>query len=462
MKEIINIERLALQGEGVGRLSSGGPDDKKVAFVPYTLPGETVEARLVEDKKNYSRWIPTKIETPSSVRVTPRCPVHFSPGSEHFCGGCDWQQLSPDFQKKAKAELVRETLIRLGGIAKPPMNALLSGPQDWHYRNKIQVPFGVGRGYKLMGGFYSPGSHDIVEFDDCVIQPELSVQIFQAVKKFASLAKWHPYEEDRHQGWLRHVLIRTNEAGQALLALVTTSEQFNDQTRFVNEMRSQFPTLVSIHLNVQTGKTHRILGLRWVRLWGDDRLEENILGLRLAYSPGSFFQVNTKAAERLYEEALRQLDPAETSVVLDVYCGVGAMTFLAARKTKFAIGIEETLSSIRDAKWNAQQNQIQNVKFVEGSAEKALAHPAKLWEGYLKQADLFVIVDPPRSGCRPEVLTALIKLGPKRIVYVSCNPATLARDIKILAPHYQLKETTPVDLFPQTSHIESVSRLDRI
>lgn len=460
MKSKIQVNRLALEGDGVGHPMGEGPDSKKVAFVAYSLPGETIEARLLFDKKNHSRWLPVSLVKSAPNRIPPPCPYHFIPGKERACGGCDWQHLAPADQKKSKAELLKETLIRLGGIPQPPVNPIIVGPHDFRYRNKIQIPFGLKSG-KLVAGFFAPGTHDIVEFEDCLIQPELSVKLFQAVKRYALQANWAPYDEDRHRGWIRHVLIRTNEAGQAFVAIVATSENFPDRNRFIENMRAEFPQIIGLHLNIQRGKTHAILGPFWKKLWGADRIEEQMAGLKLSYSPGSFFQVNTQAAERLYGEALRQLEPTKENVVLDIYCGVGALTFLAAQKAKFAVGIEEAPSSIRDAGFNAQQNKIPNIKFIQGSAERSMFQPEKLVGDTAHGNKLLVMVDPPRSGCKPEVLSALLRMKPRRIVYVSCNPATLARDIKILSPHYQLTQATPVDLFPQTSHIEAVAQLDR-
>ncbi len=455
----LHIDRLALEGDGVARLTVG-PAAGKVAFVPYALPGEDIRAFPLSTKKDFSRWLPVSIERASPSRVKPRCSLHFQPGKERWCGGCDWQHLSIPFQRSSKIQLLAETLTRLGGVANPPMKGMLSGPSDWRYRNKVQVPF-QKRGPQLLAGFFAPGSHTVIDFDDCPIQPDLSVQIVRAVKSLAQELHWPIYDEDRHRGWFRHLLVRTNEADKALVALVATSRNIPEPGRFLSELRRACPDIIGIHINIQAAQSHVILGPQWARLWGVEKMEETMCGLKLRYSPGSFFQVNTPAAALLYNEAIRQLDAQENDVVLDLYCGVGAMTLLAAQKTKFAIGIEETPSSIRDAEDNARENKISNVKFVRGEVERWIDPRGSFWGDYLQTEQVKVIVDPPRTGCRPEVINRLLELGPKKIVYVSCNPATLARDVKMLSSKYTLAEVTPIDLFPQTSHIEAVARLDK-
>jgi 23S rRNA (uracil1939-C5)-methyltransferase len=455
------VDRLALEGDGVGRLQSAGPNSGQVVFAPYSLPGEKIEGRLLFSKKNHARYLPVKIQTPSASRQQPPCPYHFTPSAKGpWCGGCNWQHMDIQTQRQSKHELVRETLVRMGGIPNPPMSSLLSVDAPWRYRNKVQVPFGV-QNQKIVAGFFSPGTHSIVDFEDCLIQPERSVAIVHAVKKIAAELKWVPYEEDAHSGWLRHLLVRTNEAGQAMVVIITANASINDKHLFVEKLRRLCPEVIGIHQNVQSARTNVILGRHWVRLWGFDRLEEQIADLRLAYSPASFFQVNTKAADMLYRKALSELSPTKESVVLDLYCGVGAMTLMAAKQCALAIGVELAGSSIRDARNNAGLNQIKNAAFVEADASQFFRDRHSRDMEIIRSEKLYVLLDPARTGCEPQVLHALMELKPERLVYVSCHPATLARDIKILSPHYTCVSVTPVDLFPQTAHIETVVRLDR-
>lgn len=447
-KATIRIERLALEGDGVGR------NGTKVAFVPYGLPKETIEGDLIEEKKNYARYLPLRIREASPDRVDPPCPYHFKPGGPgRWCGGCDWQHLSPALQKKSKKDLVIETLMRLGGLTNPPVQDTITSPENWRYRNKVQIPFQRVRG-KLIAGFFAPQSHDIVEFDDCLVQPELSVKIFKSVKMLAEKFRWPAYDEDKRQGWLRHLLVRTNQKGDALVALVATSTHIDHRDEFVQQLRNQFPSIIGLHLNVQPAKTNVILGRHWVKLWGEDHLTEKMGGLTLSYSVAAFFQINTAAAEMLYLRAIEEAQLTPESTVIDLYCGVGGLSLIAAKKAAQVVGVEDVASAIEDAKKNARRNGITNTEFVKSSAEDFFSRQKHL------RADV-VILDPPRAGCDQAVTRGLLNISPSRIVYVSCNPATLARDIKALSSHYRLETAVPVDMFPQTSHIEVIARLER-
>lgn len=442
------MDRLALDGDGIGRLTSG-----EAAFVPYTLADETVSTRLLFQKKNHSRWLPESIDNPSSNRITAPCPYHFHPGRTGlWCGGCNWQMAPIKVQEESKRQLVVETLERLGGLEKPVVNPTVSSPAEWRYRNKVQVPFGR-RGKKTIAGFYAPGSHEIVEFGDCLVQSPLSVELVSFVKEFANHHHWPAYDEDARRGWIRHLLIRTNEKQEALVALVSASEGFRDKGLFINEIRKKFPTVIGLHQNIQPARTNVILGRKWISLWGRTHISEKVLGLDIFYSAGSFFQVNKGAAECLYTKAIQELNLRPESVVVDLYCGVGALTLLAAKHARRAVGVEPVRSAIFDAKENARRNNVRHCEFMEMDAET-----------YLKRGDRpsHVLLDPPRSGCSLEVIQGLLKLRPERVVYISCHPATLARDLKLLSSAYRVGTVTPVDLFPQTSHIETVTGLQRI
>lgn len=451
----LKIDRLALDGDGVGRLADG-----QAAFVPYTLPGEVITARPLFRKKNHSRWLPESLVSPSADRVKPECRYHFQVGKDApACGGCDWQHMNVASQRTSKRQLVIETLTRLGGIENPPVAETISSPETWRYRNKVQVPFSQ-RGKHVVAGFFAPGSHDIVEFDDCLIQPSFSVDILRYVKEQANQLRWPAYEEDAHTGWIRHLLIRTNQKGEALVVFVTRTSRFYGKESFVNNLRKRFPSIIGIHQNVQPARTNVILGNTWIPLWGRDHIEESLLGLNIQYAAGSFFQVNFGAAERLYSQAIQELGISSSSLVLDLYCGVGAMALLAAKTARQAFGVEPVRSAIFDARENAKRNHLRNVEFIESDSERFLNRPSRILEMLQDQKSL-VIVDPPRSGCTPDVVQGLLRLKPERMVYVSCHPATLARDLKMMSASYVVASVTPVDLFPQTSHIETVVRLEK-
>ncbi|MFN0118162.1 MAG: 23S rRNA (uracil(1939)-C(5))-methyltransferase RlmD [Elusimicrobiota bacterium] len=453
----LKIDRLALDGDGIGRLAEGEKQGQ-AAFVPYSLADEKIKVKLLMEKKNHSRWLPIKILEASPKRIKPACPSHFDADSQKpWCGGCDWQMMSNESQLQTKKQLLIETLERIGGFPTPPVAETLNSPLIWRYRNKVQVPFGMSS-KGLVAGFFAPQSHNIIEFDDCLIQTEESVQLVKFVKEYAIKNKWPVYDEDRHRGWIRHLLVRNNEKGEAFLILVTAQENFPDQKIFTDEIHNRFPFVIGIHQNVQSAQSHVILGYQWIHLAGASYIEENVLGLKIRYSPGAFFQVNYGAAQKLYQKALDEMKIEPTDTVLDLYCGVGAPTLLAARKAALVIGIEEVPQAIRDAKINAELNKLKNAEFIEGDVKQVLRESLKL--EMLKSSQLIVLLDPPRSGCDPEVLKGILWFKPKRVVYISCHPATLARDLKILSSHYDLKSSTPVDLFPQTSHIESVNRME--
>jgi 23S rRNA (uracil1939-C5)-methyltransferase len=459
-KTDIRIDRLAIDGDGIGRLPEGSTYAGQVAFVPYTLPLESVSIEPIQIKKNHSRWLPIRINQSSSERIQPACSLHFKfPSGHSWCGGCNWQHMNVNFQRKSKSELVSEALVKIGQIKSPPVKPTLHAEAEWRYRNKVQVPFGNRQG-KLVAGFFAPQSHEIVDFDDCLVQPKISVDIVRFVKDYANKNYWKAYEEDRHEGWVRHLLIRTNEKNEALVVLVTKDIKFPDKTNFTTSLRKAFPSVIGIHQNVQTARTNVILGQQWIKIWGETKLDEEIAGLRVSYSVGSFFQVNTKAAERLYQEAIAQLNPEKESIVLELYCGVGVLSLLSARKCQRVIGVENVGSAIEDARENAQKNKINHVEFIAEDAGEFLLRPETKEYFTPYKNHWLVLLDPPRTGCEKIVIDQLLVLEPKRIVYISCHPATLARDLKMLTQKYTLQSVVPVDLFPQTSHIESISTLN--
>ena len=458
-QQIIGIERLALQGDGVGRIAAEGSEKGKVAFVPYSLPGETVRAEKILDKKTYSRWFPEKIVRSSSDRIAPPCPYHFQPNPEGlWCGGCNWQHFPVEQQREAKRKLVSETMGRLGGITDLPEIDLMYAEDSWRYRNNVQIAFG-SRGDKMISGFRAPDSHEIVDIDDCLLQSSASVRIFNSIGQTARVLGLEPFERQKDRGWLKHLLIRCSEAGSVLVNLVTRDDSFPEQKKFLQLITSQCPEVVSVYQNVQPAVTKFITGRKWIHLWGTTKLEENLCGLRLNCSPVAFFQVNTKAAALLYQKAIEEAQIEPDMTVLDLYCGVGGLALLAAGLAKKVIGVDELSTAIDDARYNARENGVANVNFHTSPVEHFLKQGSS---HFLSPATkLIVIVDPPRSGCRPEVIAQLLALAPLRIIYISCDPATLARDLKILSVKYHLSNLTVVDLFPQTAHIETIARLEK-
>jgi 23S rRNA (uracil1939-C5)-methyltransferase len=458
----LTIDRLSSEGPGVARPKGGGP----VHFVPYTAPGDSIEAVVRQSKSGFVRASMTKLLEPGPGRVSPRCPLHYSPEmaerGERPCGGCDWQHLSPDTQLESKRAIVRDCLFRIAKLREPRVEPTLPSPAQWRYRNKVQVPVGSERG-RVVAGFYGPGSRSIVDFEDCPVQPEISVGLVSGVRKLAAELGWRPYDQDRHSGWLRHVFVRTNSRKEAMLALVTKSPKITGENRFVAAIREGFPFVTGIHQNVQPKRTAVVLGPRWKKLWGRSLLEERVGKIRLRVAPPAFLQVNTPACEVLYgvvREFLAQ-DGFRPKLLLDLYSGVGSIGLSLSDLADSVIGVEEVREAAKNARDNAELNGIRNASFLAGGVEALLSKIAKRLSNE-PPASAAAVLDPPRAGCAKPVLKSLRSPALERVIYVSCNPATFARDADWLTRHgWKLDRVRPVDLFPQTSHVETVGLFRR-
>lgn len=445
----VRIDRLSLGGEGVGRL------DSLVVFVPYGAPGDTLDVEITEVHARYARARIRRIIDPSPVRTDPPCPYHFrlppSTDSSLACGGCTWQHLSYDAQLAAKQALVQESFERIAGLKDIVVKPTLGMQEPWRYRNKVQQPVGWSSGLGLHSGFYATGSHDIVAITDCKVQPKPSVALVNKARELLQKYGLRAYQADRHSGWIRHLLVRTNRAGEALLVFVTRTDDFPHEKDIVRELATHFPQLVGIHQNVNPGQTNVILGRHWRKVAGADFIEESLGSLRFRISPGSFFQINTAQAEELYRVAAEYAGKGER--LLDLYCGAGGIALSLAKHFKEVGGVEEVDSAIEDAEANAERNGIGHARFQAASVEPFLDGLDRSVGG----KSLTVTLDPPRAGMDPGALKALIRLRPGRIVYVSCDPGTLARDVGgLVRAGYHVEAVQPVDLFPQTSHIETV------
>ncbi|MBI5630000.1 MAG: 23S rRNA (uracil(1939)-C(5))-methyltransferase RlmD [Elusimicrobia bacterium] len=458
-KLIVRVERMAPEGEAIARAEGAS----RVIFVSHGVPGDRLEVELIEAKSSYAKARIVKILEPGPERILPPCPLHFDPSRPvPACGGCDWQQFGYPAQLKHKREVILDALRRIGKLPDVPVLETIPSPQDWAYRNKVQIPFGrlgKGPGSKVLAGFYAPGSHRIVDFSACPVQPELAVKIALKIKQLAQRWDWPVYDEDSAHGWLRHLLVRTNGQGKALAALVTKGLEFRQRDEFIQELRGAFPEIISLHQNIQPLKTSVILGQQWKHLWGAKQIEEKIGKFSFLVSPGAFLQVNTGASEKLYDTALSFLREGSPNfkMGLDLYCGAGTLTLWAAQGLPRIIGIEENQQAIRDAWANAERNNVKNVRFTASRAEAALPRLKKEFPDRVA-----ALADPPRAGLSHPVLKALTAREIRRLVYVSCNPATFARDASFLCHSgFKLLKVQPVDLFPQTSHVELVGLLDR-
>lgn len=456
----VAVEKLSLGGDGIARHGGQARADGLVLFIPYSAPGDELEVQVTVKKKTFGRAKILQILKECPARVVPPCPLYFSPSVRApSCGGCDFQHLNYRAQLDAKVQALKETFEKITGVS-PSMESpiAMDEGEEWRYRNKMQVPFAKDAQGKVVAGFFSPGSHTVVPLKDCLIHSEQVAALVGFIVQKMNDWELEPYSEKTHRGWLRHAFIRESSEGRMLLGFVTSSEFFHKKTEWIVGLTGKFPNLVGIMQNINPEKTNVILGKLWRSLHGRDFLTENVGGMRLKISAGSFFQVNTKMAEKLY---FLVRDWAGTGkILLDLYCGAGGIGILCAPLFEAVVGADEVPSSIADAQENTRQNSTPNCRFFMKDARDFLKDlPAVA----VRSTELTAVLDPPRAGCSPEVLKLLAQAGPSKIIYVSCDPGTLARDVKILISlGYRLEKVRPVDLFPQSSHIESVTLLCKL
>lgn len=440
----INIERLGSSGEGVGRI------DGFTVFVPGVLPGEKAEAVIDTVKKSYATGRMKHLITKSADRTEPECPIYKE------CGGCQLQHLSYDAQLKMKKQQVMDALVHIGGQKDVPVLDTM-GSDAWNYRNKMQFPVGREKGKAIIGCF-AQGSHNIINTERCLIQKEENNVIAAVMREAVDKYRIPVYDEDRHTGVLRHVMGRVGKDGSVMVVLVTATEDLHHAKEIVKLLRARIPKLVSVQQNVQNYRNNVILGRKTNLLWGKPTILDSIGSLTFHISARSFFQVNTEQAEVLYNKALEYAALTGKETVIDAYCGTGTISLFLAQHARRVYGIEIVAPAIRDAEKNARDNRIRNAEFIVGDATAVM--PRLYKEGIRPDV---IVVDPPRAGCAPVVLETIAKMQPHRIVYVSCGPASLARDLKILEElGYKAKKVQPVDMFPQTSHVETVVLMSRV
>jgi 23S rRNA (uracil1939-C5)-methyltransferase len=441
----LHIEGLNHEGEGVGRFEGF------TVFIPGTVPGDTVSACVISLQKTYARALLRKLVNPSPCRVVPDCVHH------EDCGGCQLQHLAYPEQLRQKQTIVRETLLRVGGLDLPVL-PVLGMPEPWRYRNKAQVPFGSEDG-TIKAGFFARRSHSIVDLDRCPIQHPANDQAVAAVRSALAATGISAYNEKEHRGLLRHVLARTSLAGgETLVVLVTNGRHLPQKEALIEAIRSRLPGLAGIVQNINTRRGNTILGPQEITLCGRPYITEQLDGLSFRISARSFFQVNTAQTKVLYDKVAEYAALTGKETVFDLYCGTGTIALYLARRAHKVIGVESVPQSITDAGENARLNNIKNAEFHAGPAEEVV--PALYQKGYSANV---VVLDPPRKGCDRKLLDTIAAMQPERVVYVSCNPATLARDLKHLTQcGYVPQEVQPVDMFPHTSHVETVVLMSRV
>ena len=422
--------------------------DGRVVFVPGLLRGETAEVQIlkVTERVAYGRVV--NILTPSAHRVTPACGVFPK------CGGCVLWHM--DFEEEAyfKTARVQDAITRIGAFSLT-VSPIIKDSRSTRYRNKAQFPIAEENGNPI-SGFYRQRSHTVIPTEDCLLQTELANAVTRTVREWMASCRVPAYNETTHKGVVRHVFVRSGDTHAVLCLICKKEPKYLDE--LLASVRVRHPEITGVVLNINPEKTNVILGSTTRTLWGNPNVEDTLCGLRFSLAPEAFYQVNHDQAERLYEKALDYAALDDTMTALDLYCGAGTITLCLAKRAKEVLGIEVVPEAIENAKENAARNGITNVTFRCADATEAAEDLAK------NQAfpDV-VVVDPPRKGLTPDGIAAIAKMNPKRIVYVSCDPATLARDLRLLcdtAP-YELIEVTPVDLFPKTHHVESVALLVR-
>ena len=444
---VITIEDLSDNGEGVGRL------DGYIWFIKDTVIGDTVEAGVMKMKKTYGFARLIRIIEPSPSRIEPACPV------ARQCGGCQLQAMSYEEQLKFKERKVRNNLMRIGNLKDVPMLPIMGMDEPWRYRNKSQFPFGLNRDGEIITGFYAGRTHAIVENEDCLLGKEVNRDILGIIKSFMKEYAIRPYDEESHTGLVRHALIRVGfKTGEIMVCLVINGRKMAHGEELVERLLN-VEGMTSISLNVNTERTNVILGKEIINLYGPGYITDYIGNVKYQISPLSFYQVNPVQTEKLYGTALEYAGLTGEETVWDLYCGIGTISLFLAQKAKKVYGVEIVPEAIEDAKMNAKLNGIDNVDFFVGKAEEVLPEQ---FRNNCVYADV-IVVDPPRKGCDTVCLDTIVAMGPKRVVYVSCDSATLARDVKYLGEKgYEVEKVRCCDMFGWGGHVETVVLMSKV
>ncbi|MBQ4347583.1 MAG: 23S rRNA (uracil(1939)-C(5))-methyltransferase RlmD, partial [Firmicutes bacterium] len=444
----LNITDLGAKGEGIGHVES------YAVFVPGALPKERVTVKILKALPSFAYGKLMELISPCAERVTPACSHYKS------CGGCSLMHLSYEAQLAYKQKRITDCLERIGGVHFPGRIPVLGMESPYRYRSKALLPIRMEKNNrmekdKLQIGFFAPASHRVVDIDSCMIQHPLVDTIISRLRTFILSNNISIYDEDEHKGLLRHVQVRVSHStGEALVTLVINGKRLPESEKLIESLKS-VPGVAGISLSINTQRTNVPMSKNMVYLWGKRYVTEKLGEIEYRISPLSFFQVNPAQAELICREAVRMAKLSPEDSVLELYCGIGTLSLYFAKEAKRVLGIEIVGAAVADAKKNAEQNGIKNAEFILSSAEEA--------DSFLKERNFVpdvIVVDPPRKGCSESVLKIISEIAPERLIYVSCNPATLARDIKILAQSgYELRDAAGVDQFCMSPHIETVCLL---
>ncbi len=442
---IMTIDNMGYEGEGVGKI------DNFTVFVAGAIVAEKVKIKIVKISKSFAFGKLLEILEPSASRIEPVCSIYKN------CGGCNLQHIDYSGQLDFKTNRVIQVINRIGKLEDVVIHPTIGMDSPYNYRNKVQLPVSNKNGVVKIG-FYAARSHDIINMETCHIQDKVADIVVKLTRQWIKEYDIHCYNEETNEGSLRHIMIRKGfKTGEVMVVLVTNGKSLPHKEEFIALITKKIQGIVSIVQNINSEKTNVILGASCVTLWGKDTITDYIGEFKFEVSPLSFFQVNSIQTEVLYAKALEYANLTGGEVVLDAYCGTGTISLFLSKKAKKVYGVEIVPEAIENAKKNSIENKIDNTEFIVGEAEAVI--PKLISKGV--RADV-VVVDPPRKGCDKILLEAISSMGPRTIVYVSCDPGTLARDLGILDElGYKTIEIQPVDMFPQTAHVECVVRIEK-
>lgn len=454
----IEIEDMGNAGEGIGKVNG------YTLFVKDAIIGDVVEAKIIKAKKNYGYARLMNIISPSEYRVkSPRCPI------ARKCGGCQIQEMEYDRQLVFKEDKVRGNLAHIGGVPTELLDRvtepIIGMGHPFHYRNKAQFPVGTDKSGRIIAGFYAGRTHSIIPNTDCVLGVEVNQKILKCIVGFLEEYRIRAYDEERHEGLVRHVLLRYGfRTREIMVCLVLNGFGIPHQDVLVERLK-EIPGMTSITVSSNREKTNVIMGTEIKLLWGQGYITDYIGEVKYQISPLSFYQVNPVQTEKLYNLVLKYANLSGKETVWDLYCGIGTISLFLAQRAKKVYGVEIVPQAIEDARNNARINHIQNAEFYVGKAEEVLPEHYRIYGkehgGKTMRADV-IVVDPPRKGCEESLLQTMVDMEPDRIVYVSCDSATLARDVKFLREKgYEIERVRAVDQFAHTMHIETIVSIQR-
>ena len=439
----VTFEDLTHEGDGVAKV------DGYPLFVPYGLPGEQAKVKVVKTRKNFGFGKLIELYEESEHRITPPCDIFFQ------CGGCQLQHMTYERQLQMKQKQVQDVMRKIAHMPDVPVHPTIGMENPWDYRNKVSIPVGKRDG-KVITGFYQKRSHNIIDMESCPVQHPQNDKLIQAMADIFDELGIEPYDVQTHRGVIRHVVVRTGQhTNEMMVVLVTRTKDLPKKEKLIEKIKAIDPDVKSIVHNINTKKTNVIMGPESKTISGNDTITDQIGDLTFEIGAHSFYQINPEQTEKLYGKALEYAQLSGSETVVDAYCGIGTISLFLAQHAKKVYGVEVVPQAVDNAKDNAKRNRLPNTEFYVGQAEKVMPW----WYAQGLRPDV-IVVDPPRKGCDEDLLQAMVGMEPERIVYVSCNPSTLARDLKYLnEAGYEAKQIQPVDMFPQSSHIECVCEI---